>query len=78
MFWKESVIEKINLQREGNRAKPYQVKQVRNIIVGISPVEQNMYSGLDLLLFKTQNPQWKKSRIYYIQKQRAKWAWSRS
>jgi len=33
MFRKEAVIEKINLQREGNRAKPYQVKHVRNIIV---------------------------------------------
>ena len=33
MFRKEAVIEKINLQREGNRTKPYQVKQVRNVIV---------------------------------------------
>ena len=33
MFRKEAVIEKFNLQREGNRAKPYQVKQVRNVIV---------------------------------------------
>jgi predicted RNA binding protein YcfA (HicA-like mRNA interferase family) len=33
MFRKEAVIEKINLQHEGNRAKPYQVKQVRNVIV---------------------------------------------
>jgi len=33
MFRKEAVIEKINLQREGNKAKPYQVKQVRNVIV---------------------------------------------
>jgi len=33
MFRKEAVIEKIHLQREGNRAKPYQVKQVRNVIV---------------------------------------------
>ncbi len=33
MFRKEAIIEKINLQREGNRAKPYQVKQVRNVIV---------------------------------------------
>ena len=32
MFRKEAVIEKINLQREGNMAKPYQVKQVRNVI----------------------------------------------
>jgi hypothetical protein len=33
MFRKEVVIEKINLQREGNMAKPYQVKQVRNVLV---------------------------------------------
>ncbi len=32
MFRKEGIEEKINLQREGNKAKPYQVKQVRNII----------------------------------------------
>ncbi len=30
---KEGVAEKINLQRAGNKAKPYQVKQVRNVIV---------------------------------------------
>lgn len=33
IFRKEGVIEKINLQRAGNKAKLYQVKQVRNIIV---------------------------------------------
>lgn len=33
MFRKETIIEKINLQRDGNMAKPYQVKQVRNVIV---------------------------------------------
>ncbi|MDE1889804.1 MAG: type II toxin-antitoxin system HicA family toxin [Planctomycetota bacterium] len=33
IFRKNGVIEKINLQREGNKAKPYQVKQVRNVIV---------------------------------------------
>ena len=33
IFRKEGVVEKINLQRAGNKAKPYQVKQVRNIIV---------------------------------------------
>jgi predicted RNA binding protein YcfA (HicA-like mRNA interferase family) len=33
IFRKESIIEKINLQREGDKAKPYQVKQVRNIIL---------------------------------------------
>lgn len=33
MFRKEGVVEKINLQRAGNKAKPYQVKQVRNVLV---------------------------------------------
>jgi len=33
LFRKEGVTEKINIQREGSEAKPYQVKQVRNIIV---------------------------------------------
>ena len=32
MFRREGIEEKINLQREGSNAKPYQVKQVRNII----------------------------------------------
>lgn len=32
MFRREGVQEKINLQKEGSKAKPYQVKQVRNII----------------------------------------------
>jgi len=32
-FRKEGVVEKTNLQRSGDKAKPYQVKQVRNIIV---------------------------------------------
>ncbi|MFN3480774.1 MAG: type II toxin-antitoxin system HicA family toxin [Thermodesulfovibrionales bacterium] len=33
IFRKGGVVEKINLQRAGNKAKPYQVKQVRNIIL---------------------------------------------
>lgn len=33
VFRKEGVAEKINLQQDGNNAKPYQVKQVRNILV---------------------------------------------
>lgn len=33
IFRKSSIIEKINLQKEGNKAKPYQVRQVRNIIL---------------------------------------------
>lgn len=33
MFRKEGVIEKINLQREGNKAKVYQVRQVRAVLL---------------------------------------------
>jgi hypothetical protein len=33
IFRKEGVLEKINLQKDGNKAKPYQVRQVRNIIL---------------------------------------------
>jgi len=33
IFRKEGIIKKINIQREGNKAKPYQVKQVRNVIL---------------------------------------------
>ncbi len=33
IFRKEGILEKINLQRETNKAKPYQIRQVRNIIL---------------------------------------------
>lgn len=33
LFRKAGVAERINLQREGNNAKPYQVKQVRAVIL---------------------------------------------
>jgi hypothetical protein len=33
MFRMAGVEEKINLQRDGSKAKPYQVKQVRNAIL---------------------------------------------
>ena len=33
IFRKEGVGEQINLQRDGSQAKPYQVRQVRNIIL---------------------------------------------
>ncbi|MDR4497960.1 MAG: type II toxin-antitoxin system HicA family toxin [Candidatus Scalindua sp.] len=33
IFRKEGILEKINLQKEGNKAKPYQIRQVRNIIL---------------------------------------------
>ncbi len=33
IFRKEGIEEKPNLQKDGNKAKPYQVKQIRNIIL---------------------------------------------
>ena len=33
IYWKEGINEIINIQPDGNTAKPYQVKQVRNIIL---------------------------------------------
>ncbi len=33
IFRKAGVEEKINLQKDGNKAKPYQVRQVRNMIL---------------------------------------------
>ncbi|MBF0378784.1 MAG: type II toxin-antitoxin system HicA family toxin [Desulfamplus sp.] len=33
IFRKQGVEEKLNLQKDGNKAKPYQVKQVRNVIL---------------------------------------------
>ena len=33
IFWKEGLEEILNLQPKGDRAKPYQVKQVRHVIL---------------------------------------------
>jgi len=33
IFRKAGIIDKVNLQKEGNKAKPYQVRQVRDIIL---------------------------------------------
>jgi len=33
MFRREGVSELVNLQRDGNKAKPYQVRQVRAVVV---------------------------------------------
>ena len=33
MFRRAGIVEKINLQREGNKAKVYQVRQVRTVIL---------------------------------------------
>ncbi len=33
IYWKDGIDEIINIQPDGNKVKPYQVKQVRNIIL---------------------------------------------
>jgi predicted RNA binding protein YcfA (HicA-like mRNA interferase family) len=33
MFRRSGIAEKIHLQKDGNKAKPYQVRQVRDVIV---------------------------------------------
>jgi hypothetical protein len=33
IFRRQGIEERINLQRDGNKAKPYQVRQVRGVIV---------------------------------------------
>lgn len=33
MYRKEGIDEKMNIQRAGNKAKPYQVKQVREVLL---------------------------------------------
>ncbi len=33
IFRRKGIEEKPNLQKDGNKAKPYQVKQIRNIII---------------------------------------------
>jgi predicted RNA binding protein YcfA (HicA-like mRNA interferase family) len=36
IFSREGITEILNLQRQGNKCKPYQVKQVRNVILNYS------------------------------------------
>ena len=43
IYAKEGIDEIINIQSDGNRAKPYQVKQVRNIII-----KYRLGGGLDV------------------------------
>ena len=33
IYWKNGIDEIINLQPDGSKAKPYQVKQIRNLIL---------------------------------------------
>ncbi len=39
IFYKEGIAEIINLQQKNNKAKPYQVKQVREILIKYKLVE---------------------------------------
>ena len=40
IFRKEGVRERVNIQRDGTRAKPYQVRQVRQVILRYSLGEE--------------------------------------
>lgn len=40
IFRKEGIMEKINLQKDGSHAKPYQVRQVRNLIIKYKLMEE--------------------------------------
>ena len=42
IFWKEGVSEIINIQPNGSKAKAYQVKQVRNLIVKYNLGDSNV------------------------------------
>ncbi len=42
IYTKSGVEEILNIQPKGNKAKPYQVKQVRNVIVQYGLGEQNV------------------------------------
>lgn len=33
ILWKEGIVEIVNLQPKGAKAKPYQVKQIRNVLL---------------------------------------------
>ncbi|MBF0211238.1 MAG: type II toxin-antitoxin system HicA family toxin [Desulfamplus sp.] len=41
IFRRQGVEEKLNLQKDGNKAKAYQVKQVRNVILKYKLGERN-------------------------------------
>jgi len=43
IYYKEGIVEIINIQPKGNKAKDYQVKQVRNIIL-----KYKLGGGLDV------------------------------
>ena len=32
MFWRPGIIDRVNLQRDGNKAKPYQVRQFLKLV----------------------------------------------
>jgi hypothetical protein len=40
VFRKQGVEDKINLQRDGSRAKPYQVRQVRSVMLKYRLLEE--------------------------------------
>ncbi len=49
VFRKAGIEEKINLQKDGNKAKPYQVRQVRAVIVKYKLGDSNALGAFHLL-----------------------------
>ena len=43
LFRKFGIEEKINVQKEGNNAKPYQVRQIRNVIIKYGLGDDNQW-----------------------------------
>ena len=41
IYWKDDVDEILNLQPRGSKAKPYQVRQVRNLLLKYKLVDSN-------------------------------------
>ena len=46
IFRKPGVEEKINIQKEGAKAKPYQIRQVRNVLVKNKLLDDDNVRGL--------------------------------
>jgi len=60
IFRKDGVLEKINLQQDENKANPYQVKQVRNIIVEYKLGEILMYKYEVIIFWSNED------KLFYV------------
>ena len=41
IFRKEGIKERVNIQKDGNKAKPYQIRQIRAILIDYNLTEEN-------------------------------------